>query len=105
MGAKVLQGDETHHDQERAAEHLAATLDRRRNRPPDQDDERRPQAEQDRVAGGEAGRDTKRAPAPEAGGTIAIAVNRQRGDRHQMIGAKTMQEAQTEGRYQEKQAL
>ena len=61
MPREVLQGHEPHHDEQRAAQHLAAAFHVRRNRPADQDDDAGAKAEQDGVAGREADRHPERA--------------------------------------------
>jgi len=102
---QVLQRHEAHHDQERAPEHLSAALDVRRNRPANEHDEGRAHAEQKRVTGGEAHRDSERpGPAGSRRPIAQIAVHRQRRDRHQVIGAKTVQEAQEKGGRQKEQS-
>ena len=104
MREQVLQGDQPHNDQERATEHLAAAFDVRWNRPSEENDEAGAQAKQDRVSGRKAERDAERPGAARHRGSAAgIAVNRQRRDRHQVIGAQTVQEAQGQGRDKQKQ--
>ncbi len=105
MRQQVLQRDEPHDDEQRAAEHLAAALDVGRNGPSDRDDEARAEPKQDGVAGGEADGHAERPRAARAGRAVAqVAVHRQRRDRHQVIGAKSVQEAQKEGGCQKQQA-
>ena len=84
-------------DQEDAAEHLAATLDDERQRPAQDDQRARAESQQQGVADGESHRDAERARAPQRR-RLATGANRQRGNRHQMIGAQAMEETEGEGR-------
>ena len=57
--AQVLERQQAHDDEQRAAEHFAAALDVRRNRPADEDDGAGAEGEQERVAEREARRDAR----------------------------------------------
>ena len=109
---QVLQRHQAHDDEQRAAEHFAAALDVRRDRPPEQHDQPGAGAEEQRVAGGEAHGDAERprtrpSTVLRAGASTLItriAVHRQRRDGHQVIGAETVQEAQEQGGEKQQQA-
>jgi len=110
MHDEVLQRHQPHDDEQRAAEHFAAPLDVRRDRPPQEHDQPGAGAEEKRVAAGEADGDAERPGARRGPAALlwsrrpigVTAVHRQRRDRHQVIATKTVQEAQEQGG-QEKQ--
>jgi hypothetical protein len=116
----MLQRHQAHHDEQRAAEHFSAALDPQGDRPPDPHDQPRADREQQGVSHRELDGDAQRPRAPRpstllragpstslrAGrGAVDARVHGQRGNGHQMIGAKTVQEAQEEGCDEKQQDL
>lgn len=83
------------HDEERAAEHLAATLDNDWQRPPERDDRPGAKREQQRVSRCKANCDAERA-RPLNGGGFPRRAERQRRNRHQMVRAKPVEKAEDE---------
>ena len=84
------------HDQQQPAKDLPAVLDDHRKRPAERDESTGAYREQQRVADCEANGYAERA-RPLNGRCITGAANGQRRNRHEVIGAKTMEKAESEG--------
>ena len=94
-GGHAPEADAPQHDEQHAAEHLAAALHDDRQRPPEHDQRAGAEREQQRVADGEPHRDAERARALDRR-RFAAGAERQRRDRHQVIGAEPVENAQKE---------
>jgi hypothetical protein len=94
-GTDTPERDRAKRNQQYPAEQFAAALDDERERPPQDDDGARPEREQERVAEGETERHAERA-RPLDGWRFRAAADRQRRDRHQVIGAEAVKESENE---------
>ncbi len=96
-GGHAPEADAPQPDEQHASEHLAAALHDDRQRPAEHDQRAGAEREEQRVAEGEPHRDAKRARALDRG-RLAAGTERQRRDRHQVIGAEAVENAQKECR-------
>src|SRR5687767_11178642 len=85
--------DEPERDQKASTDELSTLLEPDWNLPAKKQDDSSPQREQHRVADGKTQRESKRACIP---GRPERRRQRERGDRHEVIGAKTVEETESE---------
>jgi len=90
------QPDAAKDDQQRPAKHLAAALDRERQRPAERNERACAHGQQQRVSSGKAHGDPKR-PGTLRGRCHAAWPERQRRNAHQMIGAEPVEKAKRQG--------
>src|SRR5262245_15489261 len=94
-GTDTPERDRAEHNQQDAAEHLAAALDDERERPPEQDDRTGAECEQERMTDREPDSHAERACALDDRRLRAAAARHGR-DRRQGIGAETVKEPENE---------
>jgi hypothetical protein len=95
-GGDAPETDHTEHDQQDSTEHLAAALDDEREGPAQDDQAARAESQKQRVPDGETDGHAHRARAPQRR-RFPRRADRQRGDRHEVIGAETMKKTQGKG--------
>ena len=96
VALQVLQRDDAHDDEQRAAEHFASALDPRRNDPADQHEQAGAYGQKQRVTQRELPGDRDRARAARPTAARWNGIHRQRRNRHQMIRTEAVQEAEKE---------
>ena len=95
-GGDAPEPDHTEDDQQDSTEHLAAALDDEREGPAQSDQAARAESQEQRVPDGETDGHAHRARAPQRR-RFPGRANRQRRDRHEVIGAETMEKTQDKG--------
>ena len=103
-GGDAPETDYAEYDQQDSTEHLAAALDDEREGPAQDDQAARADSQKQCVPDGETDGHAHRARAPQRR-RFPGRANRQRGDRHEVIGAETMKKTQDKGGSQKQHFL